>query len=191
MTADAPAPPDATPRGRIAKLHVHLELLATILLAIAAVATAWSSYQSSRWSGVQAIDFSHANAARVEFDQGGDRSRPGDPGRCPHLHPVGQRLRGRGHPALELLPPALPARIQARRAGLDRDPPAEEPQRAPDPVLDAPIQARQPRPNPNGCWAKPKPPRPKRASPTSAPTTTCSRSSSSPPRSSSPASAPS
>jgi hypothetical protein len=45
---------------------MHLELLATILLAIAAVATAWSSYQSSRWSGVQAVDFSRANAARVE-----------------------------------------------------------------------------------------------------------------------------
>jgi hypothetical protein len=48
------------------RLHPHVELLATILLAIAAVATAWSSYQSSRWSGVQAIDFSRANAARVE-----------------------------------------------------------------------------------------------------------------------------
>jgi hypothetical protein len=68
MTADEPAAdrPDPAPRGRIAKLHIHLELLATILLAIAAVATAWSSYQSSRWSGVQAIDFSRANAARVE-----------------------------------------------------------------------------------------------------------------------------
>ncbi len=48
------------------RLHRHAELLATILLAIAAVATAWSSYQSARWSGVQAIDFSKANAARVE-----------------------------------------------------------------------------------------------------------------------------
>ncbi len=48
------------------RLHRHAELLATILLAIAAVATAWSSYQSARWGGVQAIDFSRANAARVE-----------------------------------------------------------------------------------------------------------------------------
>jgi hypothetical protein len=52
--------------GRMGRLHVHMELLATILLAMAAVATAWSSYQSARWSGVQAIDFSKANAARVE-----------------------------------------------------------------------------------------------------------------------------
>ena len=44
----------------------NLDLLATILLAMAAVATAWSSYQSARWSGVQTIDFSRANAARIE-----------------------------------------------------------------------------------------------------------------------------
>jgi hypothetical protein len=53
-------------RARLSRVHPHLELLATVLLAIAAVATAWSSYQSSRWSGVQAIDFSRANASRVE-----------------------------------------------------------------------------------------------------------------------------
>lgn len=50
-------------------VHVKVELFATILLAVAAVATAWSSYQSARWSGVQAIDFSDANAARVESAQ--------------------------------------------------------------------------------------------------------------------------
>jgi hypothetical protein len=68
MSATDPAPRRAAPAGggKIARLHPHAELLATILLAIAAVATAWSSYQSSRWSGVQAIDFSRANAARVE-----------------------------------------------------------------------------------------------------------------------------
>lgn len=48
------------------RLHSRLELLATVLLAIAAVATAWSSYQAARWSGNQAIEFSKANAARVE-----------------------------------------------------------------------------------------------------------------------------
>ncbi len=54
------------PAGRLDILHGRLELLATVLLAVAAVATAWSSYQSARWSGVQAIDFSKANASRVE-----------------------------------------------------------------------------------------------------------------------------
>ena len=68
MTAPEPGDEREKPAGagRIGRLHVHMELLATILLAIAAVATAWSSYQSARWSGVQAIDFSKANAARVE-----------------------------------------------------------------------------------------------------------------------------
>ena len=42
-----------------------VELFATVLLAVAAVATAWSSYQASRWSGEQSIAFSASNAARV------------------------------------------------------------------------------------------------------------------------------
>jgi len=37
-----------------------------VVLALAAVATAWSGYQASRWHGEQAIAFSRANASRVE-----------------------------------------------------------------------------------------------------------------------------
>jgi hypothetical protein len=47
----------------------RLELFVTILLAVATVATAWSGYQSARWSGVQTINFSKANASRVESTQ--------------------------------------------------------------------------------------------------------------------------
>ena len=43
-----------------------LELIATVLLAVATVATAWSGYQASRWNGEQATAFSRAGAARVE-----------------------------------------------------------------------------------------------------------------------------
>lgn len=57
---------EPTTDGIFGRIYEHAELLATILLAIAAVATAWSSYQSARWSGEQTIDFSNANAARVE-----------------------------------------------------------------------------------------------------------------------------
>lgn len=66
--ADVDRADSGAPGGRSALegLHARLELLATVLLAIAAVATAWSSYQSARWSGIQTIDFSKANAARVE-----------------------------------------------------------------------------------------------------------------------------
>lgn len=44
----------------------RLEILATVLLALAAVGTAWSSYQASRWNGEQAKAFSRGTAARIE-----------------------------------------------------------------------------------------------------------------------------
>jgi len=44
----------------------RIELAATVLLACAALATAWSSYQASRWNGEQAKAFSRANASRIE-----------------------------------------------------------------------------------------------------------------------------
>ena len=47
----------------------RVDTVAAVLLALAAVATAWSSYQASRWSGEQAKAFSAANAARVEATQ--------------------------------------------------------------------------------------------------------------------------
>lgn len=42
------------------------EIIATILLAIATLATAWSGYQSARWGGVQAESYSQAGALRTE-----------------------------------------------------------------------------------------------------------------------------
>jgi hypothetical protein len=42
------------------------EIVATVLLSVAAVATAWSSYQSARWNGEQAKTSSRTNATRVE-----------------------------------------------------------------------------------------------------------------------------
>jgi hypothetical protein len=44
----------------------HFELAATLLLAMAAVATAWSSYQAARWRSEQARAQSASIAARVE-----------------------------------------------------------------------------------------------------------------------------
>jgi hypothetical protein len=43
-----------------------VEIVATVLLALATVATAWSGYEASRWNGEQAKAFSRANAARIE-----------------------------------------------------------------------------------------------------------------------------
>jgi hypothetical protein len=42
------------------------ELVATVLLALATVATAWASYQARQWTGEQAQSYSRANTARVE-----------------------------------------------------------------------------------------------------------------------------
>jgi hypothetical protein len=42
------------------------EILAILILATATLATAWSGYQSARWGGVQAKNYSRASAARVE-----------------------------------------------------------------------------------------------------------------------------
>lgn len=49
-----------------------VEIASTVLLALAAVATAWSSYQASRWTGEQAKAFGAANAARVESTRASD-----------------------------------------------------------------------------------------------------------------------
>jgi hypothetical protein len=44
----------------------RLEVVATVLLALATVATAWSGYQASRWNGEQAKAASRATALRIE-----------------------------------------------------------------------------------------------------------------------------
>ena len=44
----------------------RVELVATVLLAVAAVATAWSGYQATRWNGEQAKASSRTNAIRID-----------------------------------------------------------------------------------------------------------------------------
>lgn len=56
----------AAAQDRETHLKRRLEFTATLLLAVATVLTAWSAFQSAKWSGVQAINFSAANAARTE-----------------------------------------------------------------------------------------------------------------------------
>ena len=46
-----------------------IELAAAILLALATMAAAWSAYQSTRWSGVQANAYSASGAKRTEATQ--------------------------------------------------------------------------------------------------------------------------
>jgi hypothetical protein len=42
------------------------EVIATVLLALSAVATAWSSYQAARWNGEQTKTAARVNATRIE-----------------------------------------------------------------------------------------------------------------------------
>jgi hypothetical protein len=44
----------------------RVEIVAAVLLALAAVATAWSGYQATRWNGEQAKAASRSNAIRID-----------------------------------------------------------------------------------------------------------------------------
>jgi hypothetical protein len=57
---------------RPVKLAAVVELVATVLLALAAVATAWCSYQATRWNGEQAKATAGASAARFQAARAAD-----------------------------------------------------------------------------------------------------------------------
>jgi hypothetical protein len=57
-----------------ARRQHRVEVLSTILLAVAAVATAWSTYQSTGWRGDQAADYSKGTAARIESSEASTRA---------------------------------------------------------------------------------------------------------------------
>jgi hypothetical protein len=44
----------------------RVELISTIMLSLAAIFTAWAAFQSAKWSGEQATNFSKAGASRTE-----------------------------------------------------------------------------------------------------------------------------
>jgi hypothetical protein len=50
----------------MASLDERLELIATVLLALAAVGTAWSGYQAARWNAEQSKAAARGTAARIE-----------------------------------------------------------------------------------------------------------------------------
>jgi hypothetical protein len=56
----------------LSRIDQRLEIVATVLLALATVATAWSGYQASRWNGEQATAFSRASAMRIESTKADD-----------------------------------------------------------------------------------------------------------------------
>jgi hypothetical protein len=56
----------ATEKPREASQRDWVEIVAAVLLALAAVAIAWSSYQATRWNGEQAKAASRTNAIRID-----------------------------------------------------------------------------------------------------------------------------
>jgi len=52
----------------------RLELALVVMMALAAVGTAWAGFQSAKWSGVQTIDFARASAARTESSRASTRA---------------------------------------------------------------------------------------------------------------------
>lgn len=64
------AEPEAEPgAGRVTRSEKRFEILATALLALAALATAWSGYQASLWDGIQSSNYTQASAARTNAAQ--------------------------------------------------------------------------------------------------------------------------
>jgi hypothetical protein len=70
--SDAPdggaAPGDSETHG-VSGRERRFEIVATVLLALTALATAWSGYQASLWDGVQSSNYTQASAARTEASQ--------------------------------------------------------------------------------------------------------------------------
>jgi hypothetical protein len=59
-------------RDPAAHLTRRIEIATAILLAVAAVATAWASYQASRWRGEQSLAQAKASATRIESTRSSD-----------------------------------------------------------------------------------------------------------------------
>jgi hypothetical protein len=60
---EPPAEPEVSTREK------RFEVIATFLLAFAALATAWTGYQASLWDGIQSSNYTQASAARTEAAQ--------------------------------------------------------------------------------------------------------------------------
>jgi hypothetical protein len=56
------------------RARARIELVATVLLALATVFTAWSAFQSTKWSGTQSIHFADAGALRTESTKAENRA---------------------------------------------------------------------------------------------------------------------
>ena len=144
------APAAAPPRA----WHRHLELTATILLAVATVMTAWSAFQANKWNAVQTRSYSVAVRAPRRVHQGLDAGGPAADHRRPAVHRLApgherrdrrsaaHRVRpGPGH-VLDVPVQAVPPGVRARAARLARRGPGNQRVGTLEPVRDAGVRAR-------------------------------------------------
>ena len=68
---DAGLPSTTPKRQHVARA---IDILAVIILSVATVSSAWSAYEATRWSGVQAVNYSQASAARTESTRQSNRA---------------------------------------------------------------------------------------------------------------------
>lgn len=64
-----PQEPSDPESGETSRPERRFEIVATVLLALTALATAWSGYQAALWDGVQSSNYTQASAARTEASQ--------------------------------------------------------------------------------------------------------------------------
>ncbi len=117
-----------------AKNERRLELAATVLLALATVATAWSAYQAREWTGEQAQGTAHATAARIAVNRAAAlANRQVQIDVATFIQWVDARAEGRPG-AGELLPDPLSEGVRAGVPRLARDEAVHEQRRAEDAV---------------------------------------------------------
>jgi hypothetical protein len=63
------APPASDERSSTTRSARWIELVTTVLLALATVATAWAAYQSRQWTGEQSQGYSKATASRIAVNR--------------------------------------------------------------------------------------------------------------------------
>jgi hypothetical protein len=70
MSEGSEGPGGAEPAApAVSHTERRFEIFATVLLAVAALATAWSGYQASLWDGIQSSNYTQASAARTNAAQ--------------------------------------------------------------------------------------------------------------------------
>src|SRR5262249_60173005 len=96
-----PAGRDAEQPERQKRWETLVEVVEVLVLAIVAVATAWSGYMAARWDGQQSLRYGHANADRFKADaastRGGQELSAGPPMFTPYPHARAARARQLPH----------------------------------------------------------------------------------------------